>query len=67
MDPGFLYLSVATGAFGSAYFLYGKKQGSAVPMLSGAALCFYPYFIDHLITAIIIGIILILMPWFLRR
>lgn len=66
MDPGFLYLSIATGAFGSAYFIYGKKQGSAAPMISGAALCIYPYFIDNLIFATIIGVALILTPWFFR-
>jgi uncharacterized membrane protein YeaQ/YmgE (transglycosylase-associated protein family) len=61
-----LILGVITGAFGMAYFVYGKKQGLFVPMVAGAALCVYPYFIDSLWLTILVGVVLLALPFVFR-
>jgi hypothetical protein len=44
MDIGtILMLSILFGSIGAGYFLYGKKQRQVVPLLTGIALCVYPY------------------------
>ncbi len=58
-----LMISVVTGAFGLAYFVYGKKQSKIVPLASGIALMVYPYFIDSLLWSIVIGVVLLAVPF----
>jgi hypothetical protein len=41
-----LFIGVITGAIGTGYFIYGKKQGKYVAMVSGITLCVAPYFFD---------------------
>jgi len=54
-------------SIGFGYFLYGKKQGSAVPLVCGIVLMVYPYFVGSSALAMIgIGVVLIAIPWFLR-
>jgi hypothetical protein len=66
MTPEWLYLSVFTGAFGSGYFIYGKKQRKAVPLVSGILLCCYNYFVDDIIIGIIIGLSLLAAPFIIQ-
>ncbi|HEX3132876.1 MAG TPA: hypothetical protein VHX44_04750 [Planctomycetota bacterium] len=61
-----LILGVLTGAFGMAYFVYGKKQGLFMPMIAGAALCIYPYFTDSLVITILAGVVLLALPFVFR-
>ena len=35
------------GGIGFAAFVYGKKQGSAKPLIIGIALMVYPYFVPN--------------------
>ena len=46
------------GAVGFVAFAYGKKQGSFKPMVIGAILLVYPYFISNTIALYAVGIIL---------
>ena len=47
MDIGTtLMLSILFGSIGAGYFIYGKKQQQFVPLLTGLALCVYPYFLS---------------------
>lgn len=62
-----LLIGVITGSIGVGYFVYGKKQQSLVPMLAGAALCVYPYFISTLWLTILIGVVLVVAPFVFRR
>ena len=48
------------------YFIYGKKEAEAVPMLAGAALCIVPYFIDNLLVLILVCAALLAAPFFFR-
>ena len=50
---GFLF-----GAIGFVAFVYGKRQASARPMVIGALLISYPYFVSNTIALYVVGIIL---------
>ena len=67
MDIGTtLMLSILFGSIGAGYFLYGKKQQQCVPLLTGIALCVYPYFLSNGYAIAVVGLILTAVPWFLR-
>lgn len=61
-----LLVGVVAGAFGTGYFVYGKKQDRLIPMLAGAALCVYPYFINNLWVALGVGAALLALPFIWR-
>ena len=67
MDIGtILMLSVLFSSIGAGYVLYGKKQRQVVPLLTGLALCVYPYFLANGYAIVVVGLILMAVPWFLR-
>lgn len=61
-----LYWGMLFGAIGLAFFVYGKKQRAIVPLLSGIILSVFPYFVPNVYALVIIGIILIALPFFVR-
>jgi hypothetical protein len=62
-DPNGLFVALVAGAFGMAYFVYGKRQTRFVPMIAGILLCVYPYFIDSLLWLCIVGGALLVAPF----
>ena len=54
------------GSIGLAYFMYGKKQKRGVPFASGIGLMVFPYFVSNSYLVVIIGMVLIALPYFLR-
>jgi len=54
------------GAIGFGYFLYGRKQKVAMPFLSGIALCIFPYFVSNVYLIVLIGVVLIALPYFIK-
>ena len=58
-----LIIGIVAGAFGAAYFMYGKRQMKVVPMASGVLLCVYPYFTDNLFWLSVIGLVLLAAPF----
>ena len=67
MDMGTtLMLSILFGTIGAGYFIYGKKQRQFIPLLTGIALCVYPYFLSNGYAIAVVGLILTAVPWFLR-
>ena len=46
--------------------LYGRKQRQVVPLLTGLALCVYPYFLANGYAIVVVGLLLTAVPWFLR-
>ena len=67
MDPLTLFMGILTGGIGMAYFMYGKKKQSLAPMLAGAALCIYPYFVTDIWAICGIGLFLIAFPFIFRN
>lgn len=54
------------GAIGAGYLIYGKKQRRSIALLSGVVLCAFPYFVSNIFLMILIGIIFITLPFFVR-
>jgi len=59
-------LSLLFSSVGMAYFIYGKKQKRPVPLLSGVALCSFTYFVTQPVPCLILGAVLVILPYFLR-
>lgn len=58
---GLLFSSLGLG-----YFIYGKKQKRAVPFASGIGLMAFPYFVSNSWLMVLIGTVLLALPYFLR-
>jgi hypothetical protein len=58
-----LILSTIFGSFGVGYFMYGKKQGHLSSMLCGFALVVFPWFVDSVFWTVIVGLVLMVLPF----
>ncbi|MFT5788233.1 MAG: hypothetical protein ACI8SJ_000330 [Shewanella sp.] len=58
--------SVLFGSIGMGFFVYGKKQRAIVPLCSGLALIVFPYFMTSVAMLLVVGVILIAIPYFVR-
>ena len=65
-DSSLLFWSMLFGAIGLGYFMYGKKQKSVVPLFVGIALFIFPYFISNIYALIATGVILVVIPYFVK-
>ena len=54
------------GAVGLAYFIYGKKQQLPIPLVCGIALMVYPYFVSGALSIVLIGVVLMGIPFYKR-
>jgi hypothetical protein len=54
------------GAIGFGFFLYGRKQKKVVPLITGIVLCVVPYFIANVYALVIVGVILMAIPFIVR-
>ena len=54
------------GAIGFGFFLYGKKQRTVVPLITGIVLCVFPYFIENVYVLVGVGLLLVAIPYFVR-
>ena len=66
MNSTQLLLGVIFSSIGLGYFLYGKKQKMTVPFVVGLVLMVFPYFIESNFLLSGIGILLSILPYFLR-
>ena len=63
MESGtIVMLSVLFSAIGAGYVLYGRKQRQVVPLLTGLALCVYPYFLANGSAIVVVGLFLTVVP-----
>jgi len=65
-DTSTLFWGLFFGVIGLAFFSYGKKQKAIVPLFSGVALMLYPYFITNVYLLVLVGAVLIALPYFVR-
>jgi len=54
------------GAIGLGFFTYGRKQKVVVPLFTGIALFVFPYFISNVYILVIVGVILVALPYFVK-
>ncbi|MEO8345827.1 MAG: amino acid transport protein [Betaproteobacteria bacterium] len=58
-----LFVAIVAGAFGMAYFVYGKRQSKFVPVICGVLLCIFPYFTENLYAQGVIAAVLLAAPF----
>ena len=61
-----LIVGVIAGAIGLGYFVYGKKQGELVFLVSGIGLMVYPYLLSSGILLVVAGLALAALPFILK-
>ncbi len=61
-----LMWGVLFGAIGLGFFTYGKKQKAPVPLFSGVALFIIPYVISNVYLLVIVGVVFVILPYFVR-
>lgn len=66
MNESLLLWGLLFGSIGLAFFMYGKKQGSVVPLACGLCLMVFPYFVASTVALVAIGGLLVAIPWFVR-
>ena len=66
MNEAALLWGVLFGSIGLGYFLYGRKQKSPMPFICGLLLMGYSYFLDSTLAIVVIGVVLIAIPYFIR-
>jgi len=54
------------GSVGLGLFVYGRKQRATVPLVCGLALMIFPYFISNTILLVALGVIFIVIPYYVR-
>ncbi|MFT5676693.1 MAG: putative membrane protein [Paraglaciecola sp.] len=58
--------SVLFGSIGMGYFMYGRRQKAIVPLCIGLSLFVFPYFMPSVTMLLIVGVILVAIPYFIR-
>ena len=66
MDQALLLWGLLFSAIGMGFFIYGRKQRRAVPLVCGLVLMVYPYFVPGTIWLLVIGVVLCAVPYFVR-
>lgn len=66
MDSTQLFLGLIFGSVGMGFFVYGKKQGKIMALISGITLCVIPYAVSNNILLTVIGILLVALPFVFR-
>lgn len=66
-DTAIIIWSLLFGSIGFGYFLYGRKQAHAVAKYTGIALMVCPYFVPDVYLLVLIGVMLLALPYFLKR
>ncbi|PPD49114.1 MAG: hypothetical protein CTY16_04860 [Methylobacter sp.] len=61
-----LLWGVLFGSVGFGFFIYGKKQSMLVPLVCGLALMVYPYFMPNAVVLVLVGLVLVAVPYFYR-
>jgi len=66
MGMATLLWGVVFGSIGMGFFIYGKRQGAPVPLVCGIALMVFPYFISNPWATVVVGALLMAIPYFVR-
>lgn len=66
LNTSTLWWGLLFGSIGLGFFIYGKKQQAIVPLICGIALMVFPYFVSGTAWLVVIGLVLIAIPRFLK-
>lgn len=65
-DGSVLLWGMLFGSLGLGYLTYGKRQKKVMPFACGLALMVFPYFVTNLWLLLGIGVVLSVLPYFIR-
>jgi hypothetical protein len=65
-SPATLLWGMLFSTIGTGYFIYGKRQAMIVPLVCGIALAIYPWFVSNAWLLVLIGAVLMAIPYFVR-
>jgi hypothetical protein len=63
LDANSILASLLIGLVGSGCFMYGRRQGRVPPMVVGAAMVVYPYFVPNVGLMVGIAVALLAALW----
>lgn len=63
---GSLVWGMLFGAIGMGYCLYGRQQRTLLPLFCGIGLIAFPYFVSSTWLIVLIGAVLMAIPWRFR-
>jgi hypothetical protein len=66
-SASFLFASLLWGSVGFGYFIYGKKQGSWIPMVGGIIMIAASYLAGTALLMSLISVGIIAAVWFLLK
>jgi hypothetical protein len=66
MESTIMLWGLFFGSIGFGYFIYGKKQSHPIAKYTGIVLMVYPYFIANNVALVIVGVLLLLLPKFVK-
>jgi hypothetical protein len=66
-NASFLFASLVWGSVGLGYFIYGKKQGSWVPMIGGVLMMCASYFVSSALLMSLVCAGLMALIYFLLK
>ncbi|MGH8456732.1 MAG: hypothetical protein ACRETW_12255 [Stenotrophobium sp.] len=61
-----LLWGVLFSSIGMGYCIYGRKQQKLVPLLCGIGLIGYTFFVSNNVLMVVIGVVLMALPYFVR-
>jgi len=62
-----LMSSLLFGAIGMGFLAYARRQRDPACLVTGIALCVFPYFVHNVWLTIAVGVLVIAFPFVLRR
>lgn len=66
MDGNSLILNMIFSSIGFGYFIYGKKQDKIPVLIAGIGLILLTYIVTNLLAMLLIGIALMVAPFFIE-
>lgn len=66
MGESTIWWGLLFGSLGIGYFVYGKRQRMIMAMASGVALMVFPYFVSSALLIVLIGALLLALPFLFR-
>ena len=61
-----LLWGILFGSIGLGFFVYGRRQRAVVPLICGIALVLVPYFVSTTLLLVLVGVLLMAIPYFYR-
>jgi hypothetical protein len=66
MSESTIWWGLLFGTLGIGYFVYGKRQRMVMALASGIALMVFPYFVSNALLIVLIGALLLALPFLFR-